>query len=210
MKKKLDLKQQYEFAKKLNETRRKRDYVPFDFDIYDKQVETFLKLIRESGTTVGSSGGLDSEHLSGQTRVGPKDGIITRLNPSAARPQDVKETDDYFIQAINLISNTDPDLFTDEQEVEIHELLKDIIYFSDNIDEAGFRNRMSGSKKVALRKYARNNKQKILTRLKNREHTVKQIVKDKKRKKMEKYQQTASGKRMKKNHVSGGDHRRTK
>ena len=37
----------------------------------------------------------------------------------------------------------------------------DIIYFSDNIHEAGFRNRMSGSKKIALRKYARNNKQRI-------------------------------------------------
>ena len=142
--------------------------------------------------------------------VGNKDGIITRLSPSAAK-YDVKETDDIFIQALDFVSRIDPDLLDDETDLAVYELLDDFLTLSDQIDEAGFNRRVPLSKKIALKRYQRAHKTRIAQRNKNRKKTIAGIIHDKKRKQKEKIGQTASGKRMKKNHImSKGDHRRTK
>jgi hypothetical protein len=156
---------------------------------------------------------------SGQTRVaGPKDGVLVRLSPSAAKPEKdlkyyerIKDSDDLFIQGVDFLSRIDFDLLDDETELKVHELLDDFLYLSDNLDEARFNNRVPLSKKIALRRYQRAHKQRIKNNLKKRKRTIQGIIDDKNKKKREKYGQTKDGKRMKKNHIStSGNNRKTK
>jgi hypothetical protein len=200
-----DLVAEYKRAKLINESKKSKDDVLLE---YDKTLQVWKRFFEEiSVSSVGAAG----SHLSGQTRaVGKKDGIITRLSPSASRPQPVTDSDDLFIQGIDFLSYINFDLLADEQELEVYSLLDDFLFFSEYIEESGFRKRVPGSKRVALRRYQRQHKQRIKNNLKKRERTIKGIIDTKKRKKMEKFGQTKDNRRMRKNHVAGGKSRRTK
>jgi hypothetical protein len=145
---------------------------------------------------------------SGQTRpnLGNKKGVITRLTPSAARP--VKDSDDIFVQGIDFLTEMDFDLLDDDTELEVFSLLSDFMDYMSEFNEARFSKRTPGHKRVALRKYYRKNKQKILSKMKKRAKTVKGIIHDKERKRRAKYGQRADGSRQTKNNVHPGKSRR--
>lgn len=193
---------EYEAAKYIREKREKEHKKNKDiFTEYDKTRNLFLESIMAAAVAPSQ-----------QTRaVGKKDGIITRLAPSASIPQPVTEDDLIFIQAIDFVSRINPDLFSDDLDLDVFNLLDDIIYFSDNLLEDKFNKRVSGSHKIALKRYQRNHKIRIAMRQKRRKKTIKGIIDDKKRKKFEKLGLTKDLKTIKKNHIStDGKHRRAK
>jgi hypothetical protein len=202
---KSDLVQQYFDAKYFNDIRRKKEkeQEPKLDDFYSVKT-VYLDMLKESVFSVAVVG-------SGQTRVvGPKDGIISRFSPSAAKPQRVKESENIFIRGLDFLSRINPDLLTDTQELLVYDFLEDFLHFTEHIDESTFNKRVSASHKISLRRYQRAHKQRIKQRNKNRKKTVAGIIKDILRKKREKIGQNVKGRQIKKNHVSGGEHRRAR
>lgn len=202
---KSDLVREYFSTKYFNDIKRKEEKeLEPDLNSYDKMRNYFLKWIKES---VFAAAVAPTSSRQGDKKHG---GLMITRTPSANKPEFVKETDSIFVQAMDFISKITPDLFTDDaQDLEVYSLLDDFLHFSEHIDESNFNNRISASHKVALRRYYRNHKQTILARQKKRKRTIKGIIDDIKRKKMEKYGATKTGKTIKKNTVqTGGDHRR--
>lgn len=139
----------------------------------------------------------------GQARIGQT--VWTRFTPSASF---VSEN---WLDAFDFLLNADPDLLDDDTDEERWNLMNDFVAWADlNLNEgAMFSKRLSGLHKVYLRRYYRQNRQKILAKIKQRKRTIQGIQYDKKKKKMEKIGQTAKGKQMKKNTIStSGEHRR--
>jgi hypothetical protein len=112
------------------------------------------------------------------------------------------------VQGIDFLTEIDFDLLDDDTELEVFSLLTDFLDYMSELNEARFAKRTPGHKRIALRKYYRKNRNKILSKIRARKKTTQQIVHDKKRKKREQFGQTASGKRQHKKNVHGKNVRR--